>query len=328
MFTVRNSADRTEIDIIGAIGEDWFDEGNSLENVRSQILASYDDLHVNISSLGGDLIEALAIYDMFKSHKGKVTTNIIGATASAGTVIALGGDSISISENSLFLGHKASTMANDLDKFDSRLIAIYKKKTGKTKAEIENWLKEDKWITAEEAKSFGLVDEIYKAKKVLNSAELDELSKIKQLPQNYYINMDNNKTAVDSFLAKLGLQTIKAEVSVETLAAENEALKAQLEASTAKVSELEANLVTEKETIIEASKVSIGEVESTLTNKAELQTTKVALAKALAGGVVIEANADPAPDGSENTQLQSNPFPLSEGSKGLFEQAKHYKENK
>lgn len=311
MFSIRNSADRTEIDIIGSIGEGWFGEGNTLETVRNQFSEITNDITVNISSLGGDLIEALAIYDMFKMSNTKVTTNIIGATASAGTIIALGGDSIKISENSLFLGHKASMMvggnaedlraaADDLDKFDSRLIAIYKKKTGKTKAEIENWLAEDKWITASEAKDFGLVDEIYKSKKVLNSVELDELSKIKELPQNY-IQMDNNKTAVDTFLAKLGLQVIKAEVDVETLTAENEALKSELEALKATITET----TTEKETIIEASKVSISDVEAKYTAsqaevatiKADLDKAQAELEKAKLGGFTVQAGVDPNPTG-------------------------------
>ena len=242
MFQIRNSADSTEIDIIGAIGEDWFGEGNTLDTVRDSFGQITSDVTVNVSSLGGDLIHALAIHDMFKAHPHRVTTNIIGATASAGTIIALGGDSIKISENSLFLGHKASQMAignaddlraaaNDLDKFDSRIIAIYKKKTGKSKNEIENWLKEDKWITAQEAKEFGLVDEVYKAKKVLNSKELTDLSNIKPLPENFkQPEMENNdSTLKQSILNLVGFKNdaaIKAEN--ETLRSEIETLKGQI----------------------------------------------------------------------------------------------------
>ena len=241
MFQIRNSADHTEIDIIGAIGEDWFGEGNTLETVRNSFGQITSDVTVNVSSLGGDLIHALAIHDMFKAHPHRVTTNIIGATASAGTVIALGGDTIKISENSLFLGHKASMFvggnaddlraaANDLDKFDSRLIAMYKKKTGKTKNEIENWLSEDKWITAQEAKEFGLVDEVYKAKKVLNTKELTDLSSIKPLPENFkQPEMENNDSLKQSILNLVGFKNdaaIKAEN--ETLKSEIETLKTQI----------------------------------------------------------------------------------------------------
>ena len=303
MFQIRNSADKTEIDIIGAIGEDWFGEGNTLETVKEQILASHDELTVNISSLGGDLIEALAIHDIFKAHTGRVTTNIIGATASAGTVIALGGDTIKISENSLFLGHKASLMAygnaddlraaaDDLEKFDSRLIAIYKKKTGKTKAEIENWLAEDKWITAEEAKSFGLVDEIYKSKKVLNSKELTELSKIKELPKNY-IQMDNNENSLKtSILALVGFK------NDEVIKAENVALKAEVEtlknAKPVDTTELTAEIENLKGQI--TAKADYDTIKAELEAKtADLEKVTAELEKAKAGGFKIEANGDPDP---------------------------------
>lgn len=330
MLSIRNSADHTEIDIIGAIGEDWFGEGNTLETVRNQFAEINNDITVNISSLGGDLIEALAIYDMFKATNNRVTTNIIGCTASAGTIIALGGDTIKISENSLFLGHKASTMvggnaddlraaANDLDKFDSRLIAIYKKKTGKTKAEIENWLKEDKWISATEAKDFGLVDEIYKSKKVLNSTEIAELSKIKELPQNF-IQMENNESSLkSSILALVGFK------NDEVLKAENIALKE-------KITALEAEQPTPVDTTvftteIENLKSEIQAKSDYDTIKAELETVKADLEKAKAGTVII-ASADPSPDGNEPPAPVANPFPLSEGTKQLFEQAKFYTENK
>lgn len=322
MLSIRNSADYTEIDIIGNIGEDWFGEGNTLETVRNQFAEINNDITVNISSLGGDLIEALAIYDMFKATNNRVTTNIIGATASAGTVIAMGGDTIKISENSLFLGHKASLFAggnaddlraaaNDLDKFDSRLIAIYKKKTGKTKAEIENWLKEDKWITASEAKEFGLVDEVYKSKKVLNSKEVAELSKIKELPQNF-IQMENNES-----LLKSSIQNLLGFKNDEVLKAENSALKEEIESLKANQPEVVDTTVFTTE--IENLKSEIQAKVDYDTIKAKLEATEAELAKAKAGTLVVAASADPVPN--------AEPKVLNEGQKILAEMLKNVPED-
>ena len=314
MFLIRNSANLTTIDIIGSIGEDWFDEGNSLETVRGQIVDD-SDLEINISSLGGDLIEALAVHDMFKAHKGKVTTNIIGATASAGTVIALGGDYIRISENSLFLGHKASMMvggnaedlraaADDLDKFDSRLINIYKKKTGKTKAEIEAWLIKDSWLTAEEAKAFGVVDEVYKAKKVLNSAELEELSKIHELPQNFN-KMEDKTTLTEKILNAVGFR------NDETIKAENETLKAKITDLESKVTEIKnaADLTTEIETLKGEVTNKVTELDSL---KAELETAKTdiqnkatEIERLKANGIVTNTVTDPNPTGEPRKLSQA-----------------------
>lgn len=320
MFTIRNSADKTEIDIIGAIGEDWFGEGNTLETVRNQFTEITNDITVNISSLGGDLIHALAIHDLFKMSNAKVTVNVIGSTASAGTIIAMGGDEIKISENSLFLGHKASLMAwgnaddlrnaaDDLDKFDSRIIAIYKKKTKKTKAEIENWLKEDKWITAEEAKAFGLVDEIYKPKKVLNSAELAELSKIHELPQNF-IQMDNNdKSLKETILNAIGFK------SDEQIKIENETLKTKVTELEGKVVEVQnaATLTSEIETLkgeITNKATELDSLKAELeTAKTEIQNKATEIERLKANGLAPNPNPDPNPTGE--------PKILNEGQKIL-----------
>lgn len=279
MFKVSNSANCTEIDIIGSIGEGWFDEGVTLETVRNQVQGITNNITINVASLGGDLMEALAIHDMFKVHPYKVTTNIIGATASAGTIIALGADEVCITENSMFLGHKASMVAagnsddlraaaDDLDKYDSRIIGIYQKKTGKTRNEIEDWLKEDKWITPEEALAFGLVNKIYKSSKVMNTKE--ELSAIKPLPENYKLpEMENNdKTLKETILNAIGFKNDAA------IVAENKTL-------TDKVAELEGKI----ENLVEPDSFNakISDLEGQISNKqseydslkAELDALKV-----------------------------------------------------
>lgn len=302
MFQIVNNANHSEINIIGSIGEGFFEEGITFENVKSQFDQIQSDVVINLSSLGGDLIEALAIHDMFKAFPYNVTTNIMGATASAGTIIALGGDHIKISENSMFLGHRASQMAagnaddlraaaNDLDKFDSRLIAIYKSKTKKPKQEIESWLKEDKWITAKEAKEFGLVDEVYKSKKVLNSIE--ELEAIKPLPENFkQPEMENNdKTIINSILNAMGVK------NDASLKAENEALRAELEELKGKVTNsVEPSKITELEGVITNKTTELDSI------KAELDALKVTndaneaeIARLTAKPTNVEGN-DPSPD--------------------------------
>ena len=170
-----------------------------MQSVSDQIknLAT-ENITLNISSLGGDVNHALAIYDILKTHKAKVTAKIIGATASAGTIVALGADEVTMSENALFLAHNAWTIAmgnaegmrkvaDDLDTFDSRIINIYKKKTKKNKGEIESLMGEEKWITADEAKDFGFIDSIYKPTKALNSADIYKLQNklLPKLPDNF-----------------------------------------------------------------------------------------------------------------------------------------------
>ena len=177
MIKVYNIApDEITIAIDGAIGEDWLTgEGNSLKSIKNQITDDVRLVNVEINSMGGDLFTAFAIYDHFRTISSKVVARITGATASAGTVIAMGADEREIMPNAKFLIHNASAEtrgnaelheknAEALNRFDSDIIDIYRKVTGKRKSEIANLMKEEKWLSAKEAKEWGFVDRIIKEK--------------------------------------------------------------------------------------------------------------------------------------------------------------------
>ncbi len=186
MITVTNSEDTAKISVIGQIGESWFDDGFTLQSLKDSLGGGdYSNIELEIMSMGGDLIQALAIYDALRSSPAKVRAKIVGSTASAGTVIAMAADEVEITENSNFLIHRAATVAmgniDDMDAaaaalagFDEQLLNIYQKKTGKRKSQISNLMKEDKWIKPTEAIEWGFVDKIVKTKKpILNNADMD-----------------------------------------------------------------------------------------------------------------------------------------------------------
>ncbi|HCF5801664.1 TPA: Clp protease ClpP, partial [Pseudomonas aeruginosa] len=76
------------------------------------------DVTVNINSPGGDVFEGLAIYNLLREHKGKVSVNIIGLAASAASFIAMAGDEIRIGRAAFLMIHNAWLIAmgnrNDL----------------------------------------------------------------------------------------------------------------------------------------------------------------------------------------------------------------------
>lgn len=131
---------------------------------------------VGINSPGGDVFDGLAIYNALKGHAARVTCRIDGWAASAASVIALGGDEVVMADNALMMCHRAWTMAlgnrDDmtetvaiLDKIDGQLAAIYAAKSGKTAAECVAMMagegkNDGTWFTAQEAKDFGLIDEV------------------------------------------------------------------------------------------------------------------------------------------------------------------------
>ncbi len=192
MITVTNAVDTAKVLISGDIGESFWGDGFTFANFKEQITGDYSNIEIEIKSNGGDGFEALAIYDELKNSPAKVKVKIVGSTASAGTIIAMGGDEIEITENSSFLIHRGSTIAmgniDDLEKaadmleqFDNKLLNIYQKRTGKRKTQIENLMKEDRWLKASEAIEWGFADKMTKPKKsILNKSDMDT-TKIKEI---------------------------------------------------------------------------------------------------------------------------------------------------
>lgn len=315
-FAIKNKSEEiTEIDIFGEIGQSWFTEGITMQTVKDKIQnLSTPQIILNISSLGGDVDHALAIYDILKMHKAQITSKIIGATASSGTIIALAGDRIEMSENALFLVHNAWTMAvgnaedlrataESLDKFDSRIINIYKKKTGKRENTITNLMAEEKWITAEEAKDFGFIDSVFTPTKAAASVDFKrfENSALPKLPEKFINkfnndNMDNKEitSTLNSWGEKImnALKGKKEEEKVdvtpliETAKAE---IKNEFEN---KFSALNTELETVKtDKVALQSKVS--EQETEITN------LKAEVSKFTAAPVVVENNEGSNPEGNQ-----------------------------
>lgn len=187
-----NLNDKLIIEVNAPIGQNLFNDageniGFTLDKFKDQVLGFINDgqvaqIDVNIQSYGGNFMEAMAIHDYMRSVPVKVVTNIIGPTASAGTIIGQGGDYRTITQNSRYFIHRVQAViegdADDVEKlkvtledFDEQLINLYRKRTGKKKEEILNLMRAKKFISAQEALAWGFVDEIIKDKKFLNQNE-------------------------------------------------------------------------------------------------------------------------------------------------------------
>jgi len=167
-----------EIVIDGYIGP----YGYSKQFVKSMLEGSKDEVTVKVSSLGGDVDHALAIHDMF-AQQGNVIIVYTGFNASSATILSLGASTIKMSENSFYLIHKVMSWVdawgymnedqieeaiqqlekdkNNNAKITLQLAKMYSKKSGKPISDILDLMKEETWLSAEEAKSWGFVDEIF-----------------------------------------------------------------------------------------------------------------------------------------------------------------------
>ena len=137
---------------------------------------------VRINSYGGDVQTALDIRQQFIDH-GQVTAYIIGMTASAATILAMGAHKVVMSRYALMLVHPCSAAVTnwgyynkeelakaierlrkaqtDLKTLDRVVASIYATKVGDSNVgKMEALMHEARWIGAEEALRLGLIDEI------------------------------------------------------------------------------------------------------------------------------------------------------------------------
>lgn len=128
-------------------------------------------IDVRINTPGGDVFEARAIMTLLTEHPATITAKIDALAASAGSVIALAGDTVQIADGGFFMIHKGwtfmignaddlRTTATLLDKVDGSLVNDYAAKTGKSAEEILALMAAETWFTAEEAVEAGFVDSI------------------------------------------------------------------------------------------------------------------------------------------------------------------------
>lgn len=147
----------------------------SVEQVRSFLNANkFQDIQFDISSLGGNLAAAITISQLIKAFPNKTIGNIIGLTASAGTIIANSCDETIMSDGTLFLIHNGwkevtgnvydmQKAAQDLAKSDALMIKLYGEKTGLPETKIIDLMKASDWLTSSEALQYKFVDRVYKS---------------------------------------------------------------------------------------------------------------------------------------------------------------------
>ena len=148
----------------------------SLVTAQLLFLESEDpkkEISLYINSPGGLVTAGLGIYDTMQYIKPEVNTLCIGQAASMGSfLLAAGAKGKRFSlPNSRIMVHQPSAgfqgqatdieiHANEVLSLKKRLNEIYSKHTGKSVDEIKTALERDNFMTADTAKSFGLIDSV------------------------------------------------------------------------------------------------------------------------------------------------------------------------
>ncbi len=136
------------------------------------------DIHLYINSPGGSVSAGLAIYDTMQFIKPDISTMCIGQAASMGAVLLAGGTKGKryALPNSNVMIHQvlggAEGQASDVEirvkymlKLKQRLNTILSKHTGQPYEIVEKACDRDNFMSPEEAKEFGLVDQVVASRK-------------------------------------------------------------------------------------------------------------------------------------------------------------------
>lgn len=156
----------------------------SAEYVRQELnKCQGQPCNVYISSLGGSVLDAVQIRQMFIDH-GQVTAHLHGFVASAATIIAMGAKKIVMGEFALFLMHRCTGLVEtwghmnaeelaraieelqhdkkSLETIDQTIANIYVARCGKKIEDVVGWMEEAEWVTAATCLERGLIDEVCK----------------------------------------------------------------------------------------------------------------------------------------------------------------------
>ena len=173
-FHIRASGNKTaEILIYGDIGADWFGEGITAKSFAEDLKAigKMDTLKIRINSAGGDVFDALAIFNTLRRNSARKEVSVDGMALSAASIIAMAGDLISIAENAMLMIHDpwAVTMgtaedmrkqADLLDQVKENLVTTYENRTGRKAEDVRKMMSAETWMRAKDAVEQGFADEI------------------------------------------------------------------------------------------------------------------------------------------------------------------------
>lgn len=172
------------ISILDPIGFDpWTGEGVTAKRI-SGILRGMagEDVIVNINSPGGDMFEGLAIYNILREYKGRVTVKVLGLAASAASIIAMAADELQIARSGFLMIHNAWTIAagnrhqfrevaDMMEPFDASMADIYSARTSMELKAVQKLMDGESWIGGSAAVEQGFADALLPSDSVKEGAK-------------------------------------------------------------------------------------------------------------------------------------------------------------
>jgi ATP-dependent Clp endopeptidase proteolytic subunit ClpP len=163
----------------------------TVESVQNQIDPKATDYEIHISSVGGDVYSGYAIYGVLANLNKPKTVIIEGLCASIATLIAQAGDKVVMTTPAEFMIHnpyvqlagdseELKQAAEQLDRIKNTIIGVYRKRTGMNDEQISKMMDDETWMSADEAKRHGFIDEVQDKLKAVAYIDLKNIKMSKE----------------------------------------------------------------------------------------------------------------------------------------------------
>jgi len=271
-----------EVSIYGTIGSFDINAKDFAEDLKG---IDADTIHLRVDSPGGSVIDGISIFNALQRHPAKVITHIDSLAASMGSVVAMAGDEVRMANNALLMIHEPWTEAmgnadelrknaDTLEKMSGNILQAYSR-SQYTQEQVADLMKEQTWMTAQEALDAGFIDYIDDGLKAVASI-VDAANSVElQVPTDKLIASMNGKLDAvakqrDDLSAKLTAQSQElvdaraeleaAEIVLKKVDEKESAFKAELETAKSELETARAEIETSKEVTNKAVSLKAAEM--------------------------------------------------------------------
>lgn len=210
----QSQSGETEVEFFGPISEySWLGDEITPKAFKDELNAKGKGgpVTVKVNSPGGDVFAAATIRATLQDYPGKVTADIIGLAASAATVVVGGADVVRMRNTAMFMIHDPSMIAIGTVEEMSQAVEIlsqvketilngYEAKTKLDRAQLAQLMSDETWMTAQQAREYGFIDEITsgsaakaKAPKAVKAAFLNCLRGYENAPEGLMDALDESE---------------------------------------------------------------------------------------------------------------------------------------
>lgn len=169
--TAAEADDKNTISVYDKIGGGMFSDGYTTRRLAGALREiGPEAITVKINSPGGNVFEALGMFNLLREHPAKVTVDIVGIAASAASIVVMAGDVVRMGTGTMLMIHNSRVVAQGdrallahvsevLEAVDGSMREIYAVRANMTDDEISAAMDAETFFTAKEAIKNGMADE-------------------------------------------------------------------------------------------------------------------------------------------------------------------------